>query len=53
MVELDPTRGSEIRKTRPVIVINAALERFKNRLGRITENQLEEIISGVAIVIGF
>ena len=30
-----------------------ALERFKNRLGRITENQLEEIIAGVAIAIGF
>ena len=28
-------------------------ERFKNRLGRITENQLEEIIAGVAIAIGF
>ena len=105
LVELDPTRGSEIRKTRPVIVISAelnmglplriivpvtewqnhfnevlwmtqispstengldkksmanafqirtvALERFIKKLGRITEDQVEQIISGVAIAIGF
>ncbi len=105
MVELDPTRGSEIHKTRPVIVISAelniglplriivpvtewqshfdgvlwmtqilptkenglqkvsmanafqirtvALERFKKKLGRVTEDQIEQIISGVAIAIGF
>jgi len=105
LVELDPTRGSEICKTRPVIVINAefdvglplriivpvtewknhfdgilwmtriaptrengltknsmanafqirtvALERFKRKLGHITEGQLEAITSGVAVAIGF
>ena len=56
MTEITPVKENGLQKrsmANAFQIRTVALERFKTRLGRITENQLEEIIAGVAIAIGF
>ena len=59
LVNLDPTIGHEIQKTRPANVIgidanqikSASVDRFLKKLGTVTANTLDDVVSAVALCI--
>jgi len=62
LVDLNPTRGQEIQKTRPVVVITADLvlqvrslstERFIRKLGQVPPETLQELLSGLIICVDY
>ena len=68
LVELDPTRGQEIKKTRPAVVISSDFfssignvlqvrsisnERFVRRLGLVSESIFKELLAVLIICVDY
>jgi len=60
LVQLDPTRGQEIQKTRPAVVISNVLqvrsisiERFVSCLGQVSPKVLRELLAGLIICVDY
>lgn len=59
LINLDPTVGAEIKKTRPAVIVNddaigilpLKQERFVRRLGKLSDTAMQEITKALAIVL--